>query len=331
MLFRLTRNRASQADRAYYPTKHINVRLCPRKYLLLNSMITPITTPNGWQFSTNFTKCSSDSSPQKSCYFGSSIIQPFKPYSGNPLDPIDICVDDFLNSPTFELICLQAIQLATVLPRSPPPRKFVTFEASPMHQWYQALLMEFVETFMRRLRVSNLFPIIYNHSNQSGIPTDAIYDNEQVFNHEATAHMNAILASFNSNSIHRGCYNTQQLSIDISQPNAIVAALALQETITPADYAPKNNWRVGEPLHPEYRRRLRMFEAGVTRLMAERNECRWILGLPDKLKRGIDAYKEHYIACLRDEIARFRSGGNPVLDAATSRTISVREDDDVFT
>lgn len=158
---------------------------------------------------------------------------------------------------------------------------------------------------MRHLRHQGVFPGCYildpNDNN-----TLQLHDDIDAFNAEATAHINCILASFNSNFEGRWYGSMAGLSVDGSQPHAPAAAMALREATSLAGFPPKNGWRVGEPLHAEYKRRLRMFENGVTRLIAERGDVRWILGVPEKLGRGVGAYKEYYIGCLRREVLSAR-------------------------
>jgi hypothetical protein len=226
----------------------------------------------------------------------------YRPYPGNLMDPVDVCVDAFLSSRSFELTCVQAVQLAAVLPTEPPPTNFISFDRTPMHHWYQAILIEFVDCFMRRLRSKERFPVRQSITRTEDGYKLKVSENADAFNDEAIAHINAILLSFNIDFANRAIGNTSGLTVDSRMPHAADAKVSLYEATSHADFPPKKDWKVGDTLACEYRKRLRMFEGGVMRLLADSESDRWILGLPERLNRGIAAYKEYYIHHLRQEI-----------------------------
>lgn len=231
-------------------------------------------------------------------------------------------VDEFLQSQRFRVICAQALQLAACLPQSPPPVEFTSFTATPMHQWYEALLAEFVECFARHLRRRGSYPVrAFVGWNSSDIKFE---EDTDAFNQEAILHINAILRSFRT--FLRPLRSCDNLYINKAAAHARAAEDALIEATAPSSSPPKANYKAGDPLPAEFRRRLAMFRIGVIRILQDSAADRWVLEAPGQLERGVAAYEEFYVAHLRQEWLKARTHPTP---PALSRERKVKKEQDM--
>jgi hypothetical protein len=224
----------------------------------------------------------------------------YEPIPGNPLLPLDICVDGFLKTKKFQVICTLAMNIACMIPTEPPPPVFVSLDLTPMHPWFESLVAVFTECFAKRLRDRNAFPqkpAAYTADGNATIEEDHI-----AFKGELVAHVNAIFGSFNTNWVQRAFGNYDNIFIDTTQSHAGMAAIVIREVTEKASFPPKANWKVGETLHPFYKAQLRRFRGGVIRIIDDRPEDAWILTVPEHLERGIAGYEEYYIAHVRHKI-----------------------------
>lgn len=215
-------------------------------------------------------------------------VERFRPYLGNTISPLDV----FICSQRFEILCAHAMVIATQMPIFPPPQHFVSVECTvQMHPWYRSLSLEFVDCFRRILR---------GGCSALGIPSRNVDVDEAAFAEEEKAHIRAILTSINKH-FRPLLYDTvPNISIDDTQPNARAASAALLVTLESATESPPENWKHGQSLQAEHRRRLRSFRAEVVRLLGDREDTRWVLNHTERLDRGLDAYEEYYMRQLRE-------------------------------
>lgn len=234
------------------------------------------------------------------------VSVPYEPYPADLNDPIERAMDEFLRSTKFLTICAQSMQLAQLLPERPPPAGFVSLEFTPMHQWYASLVIEFLEIFQGMLQKNNIYPqkqVIYRDVN--GREKIVWVDDHERFLLESTRHCDKMLESYAKTWRDRNLGSMCSLFIDQFQATAPTAAKALTMATSTPNKPPRSNWKVGDKLNSEYKRTLRSFEWGVSRILQDSPADRWALGYPDLLKRGIDGYKEYYIRALNEKIKLF--------------------------
>lgn len=188
------------------------------------------------------------------------------------------------------MLCAQAIASATLKPCLPPPTEFVSIDQTPLHSWYRSLVLEFLERFKFLVR---------SGSEALGIPRRDQFDtDEDTLMEEAKAHITPILRSINTHFAPMLYETIQHICIDKTQPNVAAANAALLVALDPTTQPPKANWKPGQYLHAECRRRLRSFRFEMLRLLKDNMGLGGVL-LDRVMERGVTAYEEFYVRQFR--------------------------------
>lgn len=180
----------------------------------------------------------------------------------------------------FHALTAHAFQKAVEIPDQPPPANW--FPDQPLHSYYHEMAMRFQDVFMPMVTT---YGPQNPHSNTSSIETESLH------------HIRAIFTSIRSTWSTRPLGSTTNISIAHSEPNAALASLALRKSLEKPMEPPKENWKVGEPLHSYYESLLNRFDVNLRELLAERNHP--VLQDQAELTRGIDEHAERIVGELR--------------------------------